>query len=173
MRLESLALLKSPPPFTPRFIDPAIPLNSTKLTGKKPSSSASPGGPTRTSGASSRSTSPRQDTPRFGNSAATASGRCFTPRPTFCTSSTFTCMQWVGWCIGLGSDACVWTSGRLIESMGRVHGSSNRNNQPAGVMQPGHTFTIEPMICEGTNKHILWPVRACRAPQNRISKTIT
>lgn len=34
-----------------------------------------------------------------------------------------------------------------------------RNNQPAGVMQPGHTFTIEPMICEGTNKHILWPVR--------------
>lgn len=32
-----------------------------------------------------------------------------------------------------------------------------RNQQPAGVMQPGHTFTIEPMICEGTNKHILWP----------------
>lgn len=24
-------------------------------------------------------------------------------------------------------------------------------------MAPGHTFTIEPMICEGTNKHILWP----------------
>lgn len=32
-----------------------------------------------------------------------------------------------------------------------------KNSQPAGVMQPGHTFTIEPMICEGTNKHILWP----------------
>ncbi len=32
-----------------------------------------------------------------------------------------------------------------------------KNSQPAGVMQPGHTFTIEPMICEGTNRHILWP----------------
>lgn len=27
-------------------------------------------------------------------------------------------------------------------------------------MQAGHTFTIEPMICEGTPKHVLWPVRA-------------
>lgn len=27
-----------------------------------------------------------------------------------------------------------------------------RNNEPAGKMAPGHTFTIEPMICEGTGK---------------------
>ena len=49
---------------------------------------------------------------------------------------------------------------------------TNRNNQPAGVMQAGHTFTIEPMICEGTNKHILWPVRSCLRPPIRESKTI-
>jgi len=30
-----------------------------------------------------------------------------------------------------------------------------RNNEP-GTMQVGHTFTIEPMICEGVEKHILW-----------------
>jgi len=32
-----------------------------------------------------------------------------------------------------------------------------RNNQPNGTMQVGHTFTIEPMICEGTAEHIMWP----------------
>ena len=32
-----------------------------------------------------------------------------------------------------------------------------RNNIPAGTMKEGHIFTIEPMICEGTNKHLLWP----------------
>lgn len=24
-------------------------------------------------------------------------------------------------------------------------------------MEPGHTFTIEPMICMGTAEHVLWP----------------
>lgn len=32
-----------------------------------------------------------------------------------------------------------------------------RNNEPNGQMAPGHTFTIEPMICEGTPKGLLWP----------------
>jgi len=32
-----------------------------------------------------------------------------------------------------------------------------RNNEPNGQMAPGHTFTIEPMICEGTSKGLLWP----------------
>lgn len=31
-----------------------------------------------------------------------------------------------------------------------------KNNAPNGFMVPGHTFTIEPMICLGTSKHILW-----------------
>jgi methionyl aminopeptidase len=31
-----------------------------------------------------------------------------------------------------------------------------RNNGNYGVMQPGHTFTIEPMICLGTNDHVTW-----------------
>ncbi len=32
-----------------------------------------------------------------------------------------------------------------------------RNNNNAGTMAPGHTFTIEPMICLGSNKPITWP----------------
>ncbi|CAM9528220.1 unnamed protein product [Ascophyllum nodosum] len=32
-----------------------------------------------------------------------------------------------------------------------------RNNDPNGVMKPGHTFTIEPMICEGSAKSVMWP----------------
>jgi len=32
-----------------------------------------------------------------------------------------------------------------------------RNSEPAGQMAPGHTFTIEPMICEGTAKCLHWP----------------
>eukprot|EP00569_Conticribra_weissflogii_P005742 CAMPEP_0171333786 /NCGR_PEP_ID=MMETSP0878-20121228/4224_1 /TAXON_ID=67004 /ORGANISM="Thalassiosira weissflogii, Strain CCMP1336" /LENGTH=369 /DNA_ID=CAMNT_0011834773 /DNA_START=186 /DNA_END=1295 /DNA_ORIENTATION=- len=32
-----------------------------------------------------------------------------------------------------------------------------RNNEPAGKMAPGHTFTIEPMICEGENGYLMWP----------------
>jgi methionine aminopeptidase len=30
-----------------------------------------------------------------------------------------------------------------------------RNNEPQGIMAVGHTFTIEPMICEGSNKVIM------------------
>ena len=29
-----------------------------------------------------------------------------------------------------------------------------KNNQRLGVMEPGHTFTIEPMICMGSNKPV-------------------
>ena len=32
-----------------------------------------------------------------------------------------------------------------------------RNNEPNGQMAVGHTFTIEPMICQGTSKHVQWP----------------
>jgi methionyl aminopeptidase len=32
-----------------------------------------------------------------------------------------------------------------------------RNNEPNGKMAPGHTFTIEPMICEGSSKPLSWP----------------
>jgi len=31
-----------------------------------------------------------------------------------------------------------------------------RNSEPAGKMAAGHTFTIEPMICEGDNKVLNW-----------------
>eukprot|EP00591_Stephanopyxis_turris_P003533 CAMPEP_0195520678 /NCGR_PEP_ID=MMETSP0794_2-20130614/17413_1 /TAXON_ID=515487 /ORGANISM="Stephanopyxis turris, Strain CCMP 815" /LENGTH=418 /DNA_ID=CAMNT_0040650089 /DNA_START=38 /DNA_END=1294 /DNA_ORIENTATION=+ len=31
------------------------------------------------------------------------------------------------------------------------------NNEPNGQMAPGHTFTIEPMICEGIAKAVTWP----------------
>lgn len=32
-----------------------------------------------------------------------------------------------------------------------------RNNEPNGQMAVGHTFTIEPMICEGMAKCLTWP----------------
>lgn len=32
-----------------------------------------------------------------------------------------------------------------------------RNNEPNGQMVAGHTFTIEPMICEGSAKALTWP----------------
>lgn len=32
-----------------------------------------------------------------------------------------------------------------------------RNNEPNGQMAEGHTFTIEPMICEGSAKVLNWP----------------
>ena len=32
-----------------------------------------------------------------------------------------------------------------------------RNNEPAGKMAAGHTFTIEPMICEGDASYLMWP----------------
>eukprot|EP01035_Chromulina_nebulosa_P025365 gene25365-33107_t len=46
--------------------------------------------------------------------------------------------------------------------IGRVfHANPNvlhyRNNQRHGVMAVGHTFTIEPMICLGSNKPVMWP----------------
>ncbi|EJK53475.1 hypothetical protein THAOC_27089 [Thalassiosira oceanica] len=31
-----------------------------------------------------------------------------------------------------------------------------RNSEPAGKMAAGHTFTIEPMICEGSADYLLW-----------------
>ena len=31
------------------------------------------------------------------------------------------------------------------------------NDVNVGIMRPGHTFTIEPMICEGSAKSVLWP----------------
>ena len=31
------------------------------------------------------------------------------------------------------------------------------NNKTKGIMQVGHTFTIEPMLCEGTPTDIHWP----------------
>ncbi|CAN8066719.1 unnamed protein product [Agarophyton chilense] len=32
-----------------------------------------------------------------------------------------------------------------------------KNNDPAGILQPGVTFTIEPMINEGTHRNVTWP----------------
>eukprot|EP00559_Dactyliosolen_fragilissimus_P006616 CAMPEP_0184865262 /NCGR_PEP_ID=MMETSP0580-20130426/17462_1 /TAXON_ID=1118495 /ORGANISM="Dactyliosolen fragilissimus" /LENGTH=454 /DNA_ID=CAMNT_0027364379 /DNA_START=25 /DNA_END=1389 /DNA_ORIENTATION=+ len=32
-----------------------------------------------------------------------------------------------------------------------------KNDEPTGVMAEGHTFTIEPMICEGTAQVLNWP----------------
>lgn len=32
-----------------------------------------------------------------------------------------------------------------------------RNNEPNGQIATGHTFTIEPMICEGSAKALTWP----------------
>mmetsp|Transcript_1880 Transcript_1880/g.2522 ORF Transcript_1880/g.2522 Transcript_1880/m.2522 type:complete len:435 (-) Transcript_1880:191-1495(-) len=32
-----------------------------------------------------------------------------------------------------------------------------RNSEPNGEMAPGHTFTIEPMICQGTSQVLSWP----------------
>ena len=32
-----------------------------------------------------------------------------------------------------------------------------RNNEPAGKMAAGHTFTIEPMICEQNADYLMWP----------------
>ncbi|PXF45294.1 Methionine aminopeptidase 1A [Gracilariopsis chorda] len=32
-----------------------------------------------------------------------------------------------------------------------------KNNEPAGILKPGVTFTIEPMINEGTHRNVVWP----------------
>ena len=49
-----------------------------------------------------------------------------------------------------------------IHGIGRLfHTNPNilhyRNNEPNGVMQAGHTLTIEPMINEGTDRSVIWP----------------
>jgi methionyl aminopeptidase len=31
-----------------------------------------------------------------------------------------------------------------------------RNNFDQGVMQPGHVFTIEPAVCQGSQEHEVW-----------------
>ena len=54
--------------------------------------------------------------------------------------------------------------------MGRLfHTTPNvlhyRNKQRCGVMAPGHTFTIEPMICLGTNKPVAWPDKWTQVPE--------
>ena len=35
--------------------------------------------------------------------------------------------------------------------------SFSTENKAIGVMKPGHTFTIEPMISEGTWRDVTWP----------------
>lgn len=41
------------------------------------------------------------------------------------------------------------------------HGYPNvlhyRNSVNSGIMAPGHTFTIEPMLCMGSSKSLIWP----------------
>lgn len=47
-----------------------------------------------------------------------------------------------------------WAGGHGIGTV--FHTNPNvlhyRNNESNGIMKPGHTFTIEPMICEGTGE---------------------
>jgi len=45
--------------------------------------------------------------------------------------------------------------GRIFHAMPNV--LHYKNNIRLGVMEPGHTFTIEPMICLGSNKPYHWP----------------
>jgi methionyl aminopeptidase len=45
--------------------------------------------------------------------------------------------------------------GRLFHTTPNVLHYRNKNR--SGVMAPGHTFTIEPMICLGTNVPVAWP----------------
>eukprot|EP00186_Timspurckia_oligopyrenoides_P002342 CAMPEP_0182450478 /NCGR_PEP_ID=MMETSP1172-20130603/41508_1 /TAXON_ID=708627 /ORGANISM="Timspurckia oligopyrenoides, Strain CCMP3278" /LENGTH=332 /DNA_ID=CAMNT_0024648095 /DNA_START=135 /DNA_END=1133 /DNA_ORIENTATION=- len=41
------------------------------------------------------------------------------------------------------------------------HGNPNvlhyKNTEPNGKIAVGHTFTVEPMICEGTARNVMWP----------------
>jgi methionyl aminopeptidase len=53
---------------------------------------------------------------------------------------------------------CVRAHARAGHGVGRVfHTTPNivhyKNNQQLGTMQPGHIFTIEPMINEGTSEN--------------------
>jgi len=41
-----------------------------------------------------------------------------------------------------------------------------KNNEPNGQMAPGHTFTIEPMICVGEAKCLTWPDQWTAATQD-------
>ena len=47
--------------------------------------------------------------------------------------------------------------GRVFHAMPNV--LHYRNKQRSGIMEPGHTFTIEPMICLGSAKPVTWPDR--------------
>lgn len=54
------------------------------------------------------------------------------------------------------------------------------NSEPNGQMAPGHTFTIEPMICEGSAKPLTWPDKwtattadGCRSAQFEHTLLIT
>lgn len=53
------------------------------------------------------------------------------------------------------SGICGHGIGRIFHDNPDVH--HTRNNHHNGKMQVGHTFTIEPMICEGTAKFMEWP----------------
>lgn len=52
------------------------------------------------------------------------------------------------------------------------------DNKAIGVLKPGHCFTIEPMICEGTHKEVIWYVimfrwnQLCCLPSNLPSKCL-
>jgi methionyl aminopeptidase len=50
---------------------------------------------------------------------------------------------------------------RFVDLTQTFHTNPNilhyRNNEPNGQMAPGHTFTIEPMICEGSARALTWP----------------
>ncbi|CAM9192276.1 unnamed protein product [Chrysoparadoxa australica] len=41
-----------------------------------------------------------------------------------------------------------------------------KNSEPNGIMKEGHTFTIEPMICEGTANNVVWPDKWTAATQD-------
>eukprot|EP00904_Undaria_pinnatifida_P000163 jgi/Undpi1/10147/HiC_scaffold_28.g12601.m1 len=41
-----------------------------------------------------------------------------------------------------------------------------KNNESNGIMKAGHTFTIEPMIFEGTAKNVMWPDKWTAATSN-------
>ena len=52
-------------------------------------------------------------------------------------------------------DFCGHGIGRLFHTTPNV--LHYKNNQRSGIMQEGHTFTIEPMICLGSNAPVTWP----------------
>jgi len=52
-------------------------------------------------------------------------------------------------------DFCGHGIGSLFHTLPNIY--HHKNNINNGVISPGHTFTIEPMICEGSHKYITWP----------------